>query len=124
MTRILWSRILVVLGTLAMLVGAIDPLEGSLAILPGTAVAASGAFLGRSRYRRHLGLSFILVAVGVGTMFLLSARGGFGGSTGRSMWWGLLILPFPLGWLLGLVTAILAFVQSFRHPAAPQQTLS
>lgn len=124
MTRTLWSRILVVLGTLAMLVGAIDPLEGSLVILPGAAVAASGAFLGRSRYRRYLGVSFVLVAVGVGAMFLLSARGGFGGNTGRSMWWGLVILPYPLGWLLGLVAAILAFVQSLRHSAAPQQTLS
>ena len=34
--RKLWSRILIIVGSIAMLVGALDPLEGSLVILPGT----------------------------------------------------------------------------------------
>lgn len=122
MKRTLWSRVLVMVGLLGMLIGALDPLEGSLVILPGTGVAALGAFLGRSRYRLRLYASFVMVAAGVGALFALSAYGGFGGKSGRSMWWGLLILPYPLGWVLGLVTAILALVQSFRHPAVPLPT--
>ena len=34
--RKLWSRILIIVGGIAMLLGAIDPLEGSLLILPGS----------------------------------------------------------------------------------------
>ena len=39
-TRSLWSRILIVLGSLGMLLGAIDPMEGSLIILPGSLLVA------------------------------------------------------------------------------------
>ena len=33
--RKLWSKILTIVGGIAMVIGAIDPLEGSLLILPG-----------------------------------------------------------------------------------------
>ena len=36
-TRSLWSRILVIIGSIAILLGAIDPLEGSVVILAGSA---------------------------------------------------------------------------------------
>jgi len=49
-----WSRILVIVGLVAMLIGAIDPLEGSLVILPGTGMVALGALLGNSRHRKLL----------------------------------------------------------------------
>lgn len=101
-----WSRILVVVGLVAILVGAIDPLEGSLLILPGTALLACGAWLGHSRHRRLLYWSFAAVAVGVGELWGLSAVGGLGGSTGRSMWWAILLLPYPVGWVMALVGAI------------------
>jgi len=101
-----WSRILIVVGLVAMLVGAVDPLEGSLVILPGTAVVALGATIGKSRHRRWLLGSFVLVAVGVAVLFGLSAVGGLGGETGRSYLWALLLLPYPVGWILGAVGGI------------------
>ena len=101
-----WSRILAVVGFVVVLLGALDPLEGSLLILPGTGLLALAAWLGRSRYRTLLYWSFALVAVGVGVMWGLSAVGGLGGSTGRSMWWALLLLPYPVGWVMALVGAI------------------
>jgi len=105
-TRRRWSRILVVVGLVAALLGAIDPLEGSLVILPGTGLVAFAAWLGNSRHRRLLYWSFALVAVGVGVLFGLSAVGGVGGSTGRSMWWAILLLPYPAGWVMTVVGAI------------------
>jgi len=105
-TRRRWSRILVVVGLVAALLGAIDPLEGSLVILPGTGLVALAAWLGNSRHRRLLYWSFALVAVGVGVLFGLSAVGGVGGSTGRSMWWAILLLPYPAGWVMTVVGAI------------------
>lgn len=102
--RDLWSKILLVAGGIGMLVGAIDPLEGSLLILPGSALWALGTYLGQAKRRliTYRVSVFILIAIGVAAMWGLSAVGGFGGTSGRSMWWGLLILPFSVGWLMAL----------------------
>jgi hypothetical protein len=110
--RTLWSVALVIVGLLAMLVGAIDPLEGSFVILPGSAVVAVGAFLGKSRYRMLLSWAFVLIAAGVGAMVVFTAMGGIGGHSGRSLWWGLFILPYPVGWIIGLVGAILTLKET------------
>jgi len=46
-----WSRILVVVGLVAMVIGALDPLEGALVILPGTGLVARARRLVRSYHR-------------------------------------------------------------------------
>ena len=106
---------LVTAGLVAMLVGAIDPLEGSPGIVAGIAVAGCGAWLGERRGLRLLVWGLVLAAAGVAIMFGLSAIGGFGGQTGRSIWWGVLLLPYPIGWLLGLVGAGLALRRPSRQ---------
>ena len=56
-----------------MVAGALDPLEGSVVILGGSALAAAGAFFARTR-RYWLQLTaFVLVALGVAALFGLSA---------------------------------------------------
>ena len=112
-----WPRVLLIVGLSGMLLGAVDPLEGSLLILPGSGLVALGAFLGKSRRRVLLYLSFGLVAFGVGAMLVLSAFGGFGAGTGLSNWWGLLLVPYAAGWLMGLAGSVLALVESFKRPA-------
>jgi hypothetical protein len=102
-----------------MLIGAVDPLEGSLVILPGTGMVALGALLGNSRHRTLLSWSFVMVAVGVGALWGLSALGGFGGSSGRSNWWGLVLLPYPIGWIMGLVGAIRRLREGSRTSVLP-----
>ncbi|HXR03174.1 MAG TPA: hypothetical protein VN836_00525 [Verrucomicrobiae bacterium] len=103
-SRGLWSRILIVLGSIGMLVGAIDPVEGSAVILPGSLLLALGTFFNQSE--RHLfayrAWVFILIAIGVGALWGLSAVGGIGGKSGHSMWWGVLILPYLIGWSMGV----------------------
>ena len=44
--RDIFSRILVIAGYIAMLIGAIDPMEGSLLILPGSGLVVLGIFMG------------------------------------------------------------------------------
>jgi hypothetical protein len=112
----LWSRILLTLSGIAMLLGTLDPLEGSLLILPGSAMAVLGMFLAGKNRRTLLywAWAFILITVGVGAMFALSAVGGIGGKSGHSMWWGLLILPYPAGWLMALAGAISGLVRCFK----------
>ena len=87
-----------------MLVGAIDPMEGSLLILPGSGLVALGTFLGHGErslitYRIWV---FLLIAIGVGALLGMTMIGGIGGSTGYSMWWGLLVLPYLIGWSMGI----------------------
>jgi hypothetical protein len=114
------SRTLAILGLLTMLAGGLDPLEGSVIILPGVGIATLGAFLGRSRHTRLLCWSLAMVTVGIAAMFALSAFGGIGGRAGHSLWWGALILPYPAGFLLGLVTATRRIIEAFRRHDAPQ----
>lgn len=99
------AKILVVIGNISLLIGALDPLEGGILILLGSGLTALGTYLGRAeagliRYRTAV---FVLVTIGVGAMWALTAKGGVGGSSGRSMWWGLLLLPYLVGWLMALV---------------------
>ena len=103
-TRGVWSRILFIVGSIAMLVGALDPMEGSVVILPGSGLVALGTFFGRSERRliAYRVWVFILIAIGVGALWGLSSVGGFGGNSGRSMWWGVLILPYLIGWSMGI----------------------
>ena len=91
-------------GGIGMLVGALDPMEGSLLILPGSALVALGTFLSPTerRFLSYRVLVFILIAIGVGAMWGLSAVGGFGGPSGRTMWWGTLLLPYLIGWSMGI----------------------
>ncbi len=103
--RELWSRILVIVGNIAMLAGAVDPIEGSLVILPGSGLVALGSFLGHNERRLVIYRVWvcILIAIGVGAPWGLSAVGGFGGGSGHSKWLGLLMtLPYLIGWSMGI----------------------
>jgi len=104
-----------------MLIGALDPLEGSLVILPGSGMVVLGAFLGRSRRRTLLLWGFIVLAVGVGALWGMTALGGLGGRTGRSMLWALVLLPYPVGWVMGVVGAILRLIESFKRQASVER---
>lgn len=79
-----------------MLLGAADPLEGSLLILPSSGLVALGAFIEHGERRVFLyRLSvFLLIVLGVVALWGLSIDGGFGGASGRSNWWGVLVLPY------------------------------
>lgn len=99
-----WSKLVGVVGGVSLVVGSFDPMEGSALILPGSALLALGSYLGREDRRivAYRTWSFILVALGVGALFGLSAIGGVGGNSGRSIWWTLLILPYLVGWSIDL----------------------
>jgi hypothetical protein len=102
--RNLGARIILIVGGIAMLVGALDPIEGSIVIFIGSALVALGTFLSRDE-RRFLGYRLwmlALITLGVGALWVLSSFGGFGGKSGLSMWWGVLMLPYPIGWFMGI----------------------
>jgi hypothetical protein len=112
--RINCSRWLIGIGICAMLVGAIDPLEGWVIVLPGVGAVALGELVGKSRHTALLGWALGLAAFGVVAMIALSLWGGIGGKSGHSLWWGIFILPYPAGWILALVGAVRSLVESRR----------
>ena len=99
-----WSNLVSVVGGVGLVVGSFDPMEGSVLLLPGSALLALASYLGREdrRLLAYRTWSFILVALGVGALFGLSAMGGVGGSSGHSAWWALLILPYLVGWSIDI----------------------
>ncbi|MDD2890315.1 MAG: hypothetical protein PHE49_06720 [bacterium] len=102
-----WSRVLIVTGSIFMILGIVDPLEGSLLILPACGMILLGTFLDKTNRGLFLywRLIFIMIAVGVGALFGWSAVGGFGPGA-HSMWWGLTVLPYPVGWILGFANIV------------------
>jgi hypothetical protein len=114
------ARILFPVGIIALIVGALDPLEGSVLILAGSGLLAFSTWLGNQArslavYRTWL---FAMIAFGVLAMFVLSAMGGLGGETGLSPWWALVLLPYPVGWLLEVANLIAGAIRRFRRRRA------
>ena len=115
-TRTLWSRILGIVGGIAMLLGSLDPLEGSLLILPGSGLVAVAVYLSGKDRRTVLYWTWVfgLIAVGVGALFALSAVGGIGGQSGHSLWRGVLLLPYATGWLMALAGAVVGLTRFWK----------
>lgn len=101
-----WTRIIYIIGVVALLIGAIDPLEGSVLIIAGSALLALSAYITSDRHSKIFTASLIMIVIGVSFMFYFSSLGGFGGTSTLSWWWGLLILPFPIGWLIIIAVLI------------------
>jgi hypothetical protein len=105
--KIQWIKVLFIIGIVAMIIGAIDPLEGSVVILVGSAFITLSTFLNKDRHRKIFFVSFLMIVIGVFFLFYLSSLGGFGGNSSLSWWWGLLILPYPIGWLVSIALLII-----------------
>jgi len=114
------ARILFTLGIIAAVIGAVDPLEGSIVILAGSGLIVLGTWLGQQPRELRIYRTCLLgmIAFGVMAMFALSAVGGLGGKSGHSMWWLLLLLPYPLGWILVMANLVARLIESARHRRA------
>ena len=106
-----WIKVLFIIGIIAMIIGAVDPLEGSVVILAGSAFISLSAFLKKDRHWKLFMVSFLMIIIGVFSLFFLSSLGGFGGNSSLSWWWGVFILPYPLGWIISIVLLI---INSFK----------
>jgi hypothetical protein len=100
-----WFRPLVIAGLTAMLLGVVDPMEGSLVIAVGSVLVALATPRRESTVGGRVWLACLLIVAGVAALWIMSDFGGVGGTTGRSIWWLLLVAPYPAGWILGLIGA-------------------
>jgi hypothetical protein len=120
--RLLKSRTTLLTALILMALGVLDPLEGAIVILVGVGLAALHARFINHLNRKMLYWVSAFVAIGIGAMVMLSVLGGIGGKSGRSLWWGLLILPYPIGWLMGLGFGIRMLFNEFKHPHEDHET--
>lgn len=111
MKKINWPRVIYIIGIIALIIGAIDPLEGSILILIGSVLITLSTFLMHDHYRKIFLASLIMILLGIVYMFYTSSLGGFGGPDNLSFWWALPILPYPLGWLMTIITLIVRAVK-------------
>lgn len=109
-TKFRWHRHLYITGLVACIVGALDPMEGSIVIVFGSALLALSSYFLKDRHAKHFLLHFIFIAIGVVALFTISDQGGLGPND-LSWWWGLFILPYPLGWLSLIILLIIRAFQ-------------
>ncbi|HXR46790.1 MAG TPA: hypothetical protein VN784_05060 [Candidatus Limnocylindrales bacterium] len=116
-TKSISARILFSIGVIAMVVGMLDPLEGSVVILAGSGLVALGTWLGHKGRALSVYWAWLfgMITTGVIALFWMSAVGGIGGNSGHSLWWGLVLLPYPIGWLLGIANLVSRMIDSVRH---------
>lgn len=132
--RRLWSRILcivelamipieVALGNLMLRVSGWFALALSLAFdfLPGLGggLAALGALLGKSRYRRFMYGASVVTLCGMIALFLLA----FNVEAPAAASWGFAMYAYPIGVIMSLVGAGLVLVESFRKPLVPKDNV-
>lgn len=113
--KIKWTRVIYIIGIIALIAGVLDPLEGSVVIAAGSVLVTLATILTKDHHWKIFLLSLIMIAVGVFSLFYLSSLGGFGGNSSLSWWWGTLILPYPIGWLITIVLLILRVVKRKRQ---------
>ena len=101
-------RLLLAAALVVMVVAVIDPMEGSIVILAAALLAAFAAVKLHSPHRGPSCAGAALLAIGVSALWGLSAAGGFGGDTGRTSLWWLALIPYPVGWVVALMSAAMA----------------
>ncbi len=108
---------LVLIGTLLILVGLVDPLEGLFLIVPGAVLVTWAASRAQSRHRKLLAWGLGLSVLGIVVTLSLAPIYGDKGLG----WWALVAVPYhPVGvlMLVGGTAALAREMLQERHPAA------
>lgn len=106
-----WIRVVFIIGVVALIIGVIDPLEGSVLISAGSTLIAFSTFISHDRHRKFFLTTFIMIVFGVFFLFYLSTFGGFGKGA-LSWWWGILVLPYPIAWLASIILLIVRVLKN------------
>jgi len=107
-------RIVYIIGVVAFIIGTLDPMEGSIVIAAACGLLTIATSIRKDRHRKIFLATFIMITVGVISLFYISSLGGF---PPVSWWWGIFILPYPVGWLMTVITLIIRAVKKERLPA-------
>jgi len=72
---------------------------------------AVSTFILKDKHWKIFLATFSMILIGVVFLFYLSSLGGFGGTSNLSWWWGILILPYPIGWIISAALFIIRLVK-------------
>lgn len=100
----LWNRRFYVTGIILIIIGALDPMEGSILIELGSLLLTITTQLSKDRHKFLFLICFLLISIGFFSLWFISALGGFNPKT--EWWWLVLILPYPIGWLSTIILLI------------------
>ena len=106
-----WIKIIYIIGIILLIIGAIDPMEGSIVILVGSTLIALSTYLTQERHWKLFLTTMIMIVIGVCFLFYFSSLGGWGGNSKISWWWVLLVIPYPVGWLLTIIVLIFRIIK-------------
>lgn len=109
-----WKHAMYVFGIIALVIGVLDPLEGSILIGIGSVTLSLSTYLTHDRHWKIFLIAFILIVIGLIFLFYFSSIGGFGGKSTLSWWWGTLILPYPIGWLIDIITLVVRAIGNIK----------
>ncbi len=111
-----WKKFAFISGAVLLIAGAFDPLEGSLIIVTGSILVTVATHLSNDKHHSLFLASMIMILFGIFFMFYFSLLGGIGGKSSLSIWWGLLIVPYPAGWILAIALLILRVIKKQKLP--------
>ncbi|HOJ37805.1 MAG TPA: hypothetical protein PLP99_07380 [Ignavibacteriales bacterium] len=97
-------------GLLTFILGTLDPLEGSILILFGIFSITYFMFKTDNQHKKKFLTAGILATIGIFFMFYFSSLGGFLGNSKLSNWYLLLLIPYPVGWLLTIIYLIINLI--------------
>ncbi|RIE05735.1 hypothetical protein [Candidatus Cryosericum terrychapinii] len=85
-------------------------------MLAGSGLAALGAYLVKSRYRRFLYVALALTACGLTTTLVLMDKYTYLAAP----WWEVFCFTYPIGLIMSCVGAVLVLIESFRRAPVSQ----
>ncbi len=108
-----WPQWMFIIGVIAFLIGTLDPMEGSVVIAAGSILMAIGSLLKYDRQSIVFTATAIMIFTGVFCLWYVSSLGGF--DPKKEWWWIVLILPYPIGWLINVGALIVRAFRSRKH---------
>lgn len=106
-------RVLRILAVTLLLLGALDPMEGSVLIAAGSILLALHVHLSNDSRKRLFITASAMIIAGVFFLFFFSSLGGFGKGH-LSWWWGLFVLPYPMGWMITVISLLDSSIRKKR----------
>lgn len=107
--RVKWYRVVFIIGVAATVIGAIDPMEGSVVIAMASICLALSTYYMRDRYAKIFIVAAIMVVFSVAALWYVSSLGGF--DPKKEWWWTVILIPYPVGWLISIITLIVRWVK-------------
>lgn len=109
--KIRWSKILFTIGVIAMFVGIFNPIRLFLIVTIGAVLVTLSALAERDRHR-YLYLAFtFLIITGAFFIHYMSLLGEY--NVAGEWWWNLMILPYPIGWILIMAMLLVRLVRKY-----------